>query len=220
MVASVAPLLAPSAAAIAPVVGIEAATGGSATQQLLKLVLAQLVADAGGQAVKSGLSTVAGATAPSEYSTATVGPNKSNYFIGASPQLAREQWESGENWRRALVGLPPITATDQVMDLIAARQEKQATSLSLREQALAKVKGIIAQNLDQMNRQYDLSIAGLQGGYKVENTKQQAIGEIEKQRVASEYGVAGGMLNSAITNVYSQVPYSDSPILRQIAVPV
>lgn len=76
MVASVAPLLAPSAAAIAPVVGIEAATGGSATQQLLKLVLAQLVADAGGQAVKSGLSTVAGATAPSEYSTATVGPNK------------------------------------------------------------------------------------------------------------------------------------------------
>jgi hypothetical protein len=32
--------------------------------------------------------------------------------------------------------------------------------------------------------------------------------------------VAGGMLNSAITNVFSQVPYSDSPILRQIAIPV
>jgi hypothetical protein len=71
-----------------------------------------------------------------------------------------------------------------------------------------------------MERQYDQSIAGLQGQYKVENTKQEQIGQIEKQRVASEYGVAGGMLNSAITNVFSQVPYSDSPILRQIAVPV
>ena len=220
MVASVAPLLAPSAAAIAPVVGIEAATGGSATQHLLQLVIAQLIADAGGQAVRSGLSTMAGAVAPSEYSTATVGPNKGNYFLGASPHLAREQWEPGENWRRFLTGRKPVTPTDQVMDLIAARQERQATSLSLREQALAKVKGVIAQNLEQMNRQYDLSIRGLQDQYVVENTKQQQIGKIEEQQVASRYGLAGDVLNSAIANVYSKEPYADSSVLRQLATPV
>jgi len=220
MVASVAPLLAPSAAAVAPVMGIEAATGGSATQQLLKLVLAQVIADAGGQTIKSGLNSISAAAAPSAYSPVSVTPNTGRYFIGAAPALNREPWEESVNFRRIFFGLPPVKSTSEVIDEAVTRQERQANSLSLREQALAKVKGIIAQNLEQMNRQYDLSIEGLQGGYRVENTKQQAIGEIEKQRVASEYGVAGGLLNSVMANVYSQVPYSDSPVLRQIAVPV
>jgi hypothetical protein len=164
--------------------------------------------------------------APADTSAVSVGPNKSNYFTGSNPYLQREPTEFQENFKRALarkflgLDLPNIDTTKSVYNTLVEKAEQQATSLSLREQALAKVKGEIAYHQAQMERQYDQAIAGLQGQYKVENTKQEQIGQIEKQRVASEYGAAGGMLNSAITNVFSQVPYSDSPIIRQIAVPV
>ena len=220
MVASVAPLLAPSAAAVAPVMGIEAATGGSAVQQLARLVLSQVIADAGGQAIRSGLNSVSGATAPSEYSPANVAPDKSKYFIGIAPVLNRERWEVNENFKRKLLGLPPVASTSVVIDEAVARQEQQANSLSAREKSILETKGKIAQYLAQMNRQYDLSIENAQGNYRVENTKQQQIGEIEKERVRSQYGLAGDVLNSSIANIYSKDPYSDSSVLRQLATPV
>jgi len=222
------PLLVPAANALAPLVGVEAATaagGGNALNQIMQLLLAQTAASVTDQAVRSGLGATAAATAPSDYSTASVGPSKSSYFLGSAPYIAREQYESAENFKRGVlrkfgIDIPNVTSTSDVYAELRRSAEEQATSLSRREQELARVKGEIAYHQAQMERQYDQSIAGLQGQYKVENTKQEQIGQIEKQRVASEYGVAGGMLNSAITNVFSQVPYSDSPILRQIAVPV
>jgi hypothetical protein len=226
---TVTPLLAPAATALAPLVGVEAATaagGSSAFNQLMQLLLAQTAASVTDQAARSGLAAITSAVAPADTSAVSVGPNKSNYFTGSNPYLQREPTEFQENFKRALarkflgLDLPNIDTTKSVYNTLVEKAEQQATSLSLREQALAKVKGEIAYHQAQMERQYDQAIAGLQGQYKVENTKQEQIGQIEKQRVASEYGVAGGMLNSAITNVFSQVPYSDSPILRQIAVPV
>jgi hypothetical protein len=226
---TVTPLLAPAATALAPLVGVEAATaagGSSAFNQLMQLLLAQTAASVTDQAARSGLAAITSAVAPADTSAVSVGPNKSNYFTGSNPYLQREPTEFQENFKRALarkflgLDLPNIDTTKSVYNTLVEKAEQQATSLSLREQALAKVKGEIAYHQAQMERQYDQSIAGLQGQYKVENTKQEQIGQIEKQRVASEYGVAGGMLNSAITNVFSQVPYSDSPILRQIAIPV
>jgi len=222
------PLLVPAANALAPLVGVEAATaagGGNALNQIMQLLLAQTAASVTDQAVRSGLGATAAATAPSDYSTASVGPNKSSYFLGSAPYIAREQYESAENFKRGVlrklgIDIPNVTSTSDVYAELRRSAEEQATSLSRREQELARVQGEIAYHREQMNRQYDQAIAGLQGQYKVENTKQEQIGQIEKQRVASEYGAAGGMLNSAITNVFSQVPYSDSPILRQIAVPV
>jgi hypothetical protein len=200
--------------------GIEAATGGSAVQQLARLVLSQVIADAGGQAIRSGLNSVSGATAPSEYSPANVAPDKSKYFIGIAPVLNRERWEVNENFRRKLLGLPPVASTSVVIDEAVARQEQQANSLSAREKSILETKGKIAQYLAQMNRQYDLSIENAQGNYRVENTKQQQIGEIEKERVRSQYGLAGDVLNSSIANIYSKDPYSDSSVLRQLATPV
>jgi len=226
---TVTPLLAPAATALAPLVGVEAATaagGSSAFNQLMQLLLAQTAASVTDQAARSGLAAITSAVAPADTSAVSVGPNKSNYFTGSNPYLQREPTEFQENFKRALarkflgLDLPNIDTTKSVYNTLVEKAEQQATSLSLREQALAKLKGEIAYRQAQMERQFDQSIAGLQGQYKVENTKQEQIGQIEKQRVASEYGVAGGMLNSAITNVFSQVPYSDSPILRQIAIPV
>jgi len=226
---TVTPLLAPAATALAPLVGVEAATaagGGNALSQIMQLLLAQTAASITDQAARSSLGAITSAVAPADTSAVSVGPNKSNYFTGSNPYLQREPTEFQENFKRALarkflgLDLPNIDTTKSVYNTLVEKAEQQATSLSLREQALAKVKGEIAYHQAQMERQYDQAIAGLQGQYKVENTKQEQIGQIEKQRVASEYGAAGGMLNSAITNVFSQVPYSDSPILRQIAIPV
>jgi hypothetical protein len=222
------PLLVPAANALAPLVGVEAAAaagGGNALNQIMQLLLAQTAAGVTNQVIQSGLGAATSATAPGDTSAVSVGPNKSNYFLGSSPYLNREQTEFRENFKRSLlrklgIDIPDVTSTSDVYAELRRSAEEQATSLSRREQELARVKGEIAYHQAQMERQYDQSIAGLQGQYKVENTKQEQIGQIEKQRVASEYGVAGGMLNSAITNVFSQVPYSDSPILRQIAVPV
>ncbi|NBR24047.1 MAG: hypothetical protein EBU08_09815 [Micrococcales bacterium] len=228
---TVTPLLASAATALAPLVGVEAATaagGSSAFNQLMQLFLANTAANLTDQAARSGIGAITAATAPGEISPVSVGPNKSNYFLGSAPYFQQQQTEFSENFKRKLLNhflaekdqLPAIPSAQEVYKTLQDTAEAQATSLSLREQALAKLKGEIAYRKEQMERQFDQSIAGLQGQYKVENTKQEQIGQIEKQRVASEYGAAGGMLNSAIANVFSQVPYSDSPILRQIAVPV
>jgi hypothetical protein len=214
--AAAAPLAVPAVAAAAP-----AAAGGVET-------LGALVKMFGVQGVIELLSgQVAKSTAPGQYATAPIGENRSNYFIGADPILAREQFEDNVNFKRALLGLPPVKSTDKFTKDLEDLRERQAQSLSARERQKISLEGTLAQQLASLQGEIGLKRAGLERGYDVtlkgydlEQEKQKQIGAIEQQKVSSTFDAAQRLLDSTITQLYGATPYARNPDLQQIATPV
>ena len=214
--AAAAPLAVPAVAAAAP-----AAAGGVET-------LGALVKMFGVQGVIELLTgQVAKSTAPGQYATAPVGENRSNYFIGADPILAREQFEDNVNFKRALLGLPPVKSTDKFTKDLEDLRERQAQSLSARERQKISLEGTLAQQLASLQGEIGLKRAGLERGYDVtlkgydlEQEKQKQIGAIEQQKVSSTFDAAQRLLDSTITQLYGATPYARNPDLQQIATPV
>ena len=212
--AAAAPLAAPAVAAVAPAaagVGIEALVKMFGIQGAIELVSRQ----------------VAKSAAPGAYATAPVGENRSNYFIGANPIISREQFEDNVNFKRALVGLPPIKSTDKFTKDLEDLRERQAQSLSARERQMIGLKGTLEQQLEALKGEIGLKRAGLERGYDVtlkgydlEQEKQKQIGAIEQEKVSSTFDAAQRLLDSTITQLYGATPYARNPDLQQIATPV
>ena len=209
-----APLAAPAVAAAAPAaagVGLEALVKMFGIQGAIELLSRQ----------------VAKSAAPGEYATAPVGENRSNYFIGANPIIAREQFEDTVNFKRALLGLPPIKSTDKFTKDLEDLRERQAQSLRAAERQMTGLKGSLEQQLEALKGEIGLKRAGLERGYDVtlkgydlEQEKQKQIGAIEQQKVSSTFDAAQRLLDSTITQLYGATPYARNPDLQQIATPV
>ena len=212
--AAAAPLAAPAVAAAAPAaagVGLEALVKMFGIQGAIELLSRQ----------------VAKSAAPGEYATAPVGENRSNYFIGANPIIAREQFEDTVNFKRALLGLPPIKSTDKFTKDLEDLRERQAQSLSARERQMIGLKGSLEQQLAALQGEIGMKRAGLERGYDVtlkgydlEQEKQKQIGAIEQQKVSSTFDAAQRLLDSTITQLYGATPYARNPDLQQVATPV
>ena len=212
--AAAAPLAAPAVAAAAPAaagVGLEALVKMFGIQGAIELLSRQ----------------VAKSAAPGEYATAPVGENRSNYFIGANPIIAREQFEDTVNFKRALLGLPPIKSTDKFTKDLEDLRERQAQSLSAREREMTGLKGSLEQQLAALQGEIGLKRVGLERGfdvtlkgYDLEQEKQKQIGAIEQQKVSSTFDAAQRLLDSTITQLYGATPYARNPDLQQVATPV
>jgi len=214
-----APLAVPAAAAAAPVVadiGIQAIVKMLGVEGLLKLVTEK----------------VAKSAAPSEYAIASVGENKSPYFIGENVALAREQYESEENARRRFlrafgVDIPDLKPTSKFLSESRELKELQAQSYASRMRQEISLKGELEQQLAALQGEIGLKRAGLERGYDVtlkgydlEQEKQKQIGAIEQQKVSSTFDAAQRLLDSTITQLYGATPYARNPDLQQIATPV
>ena len=214
-----APLAVPAAAAAAPVVadiGMEAIVKMLGVEGLLKLVTEK----------------VAKSAAPSEYAIASVGENKSPYFIGENVALAREQFESRENANRRFlrafgVDIPDLKPTSKFLSESEKLKERQAQSYASRMRQEISLKGELEQQLAALQGEIGLKRAGLERGYDVtlkgydlEQEKQKQIGAIEQQKVSSTFDAAQRLLDSTITQIYGATPYARNPDLQQIATPV
>jgi hypothetical protein len=218
--AAAAPLAAPAVAA-----GVESGALGSLIKMLGVQTVTELLA-------QKAAGAFGGATAPSTYATAPVGENKSNYFIGANPYLAREQYESSENFKRKLlrglgIDIPPVTSTSEVLSDVEQQTLRLAENLSARERQMIGLKGTLEQQLAALQGEIGLKRAGLERGYDVtlkgydlEQEKQKQIGAIEQQKVSSTFDAAQRLLDSTITQLYGATPYARNPDLQQIATPV
>ena len=217
--AAAAPLAAPAvAAAAAPA---EFAALGSLVKMFGVQGVIELVT---GELAKS--------AAPGQYATAPVGENRSNYFTGANPYLAREQFEDPVNSKRRFlralgIDIPDLKPTSEVMREIEQQTERQAQSLRVAERQMTGLKGSLEQQLEALKGEIGLKRAGLERGYDVtlkgydlEQEKQKQIGEIEKQKVSSTFDAAQRLLDSTITQLYGATPYARNPDLQQIATPV
>ena len=216
--AAAAPLAAPAVAAAAPA---EFAALGSLVKMFGVQGVIELVT---GELAKS--------AAPGQYATAPVGENRSNYFMGANPYLAREQYESPENSKRRFlrafgIDIPDLKSTSEVMREVEEQTKRQAENLSARERQMTGLKGSLEQQLEALKGEIGLKRAGLERGYDVtlkgydlEQEKQRQIGAIEQQKVSSTFDAAQRLLDSTITQLYGATPYARNPDLQQVATPV
>ena len=223
------PLIAAEVAAAPAAAATAAATTGGGLAALIKTLGLQTVTELLAQKAAGAFG---GSIAPSQYVPASVGENKSNYFIGANPYIAREEYEAGENYKRAIlrkfgIDLPNVTSTKEVIAEIEKLTEKQAQSLSARERQKISLEGSLAQQLAALQGEIGLKRAELERGYDValkgydlEEVKQKAIGDIEKQKYSSAYDAAKTLLNSTIDAISGPGPYANNPDLRQVATPV
>ena len=213
-----APALAPAAATAAT------AGGGELLVQLLKTLGVQTATELLAQ-------KAAGAFSPAAYVPASVDENTGKYFLPTNTYLNREQFEDQVNFKRRLLGLPPVESTPEVYRRLEEARERQAESLSARERMLKELAGQIAfkqQELvggqtfkqAQMEKEFEQARVGLERGFSLEEVKQKAIGDIEQQKYSSAYDAAKTLLNSTITAISGQGSYANNPDLRQVATPV
>lgn len=220
----------PAAAAVAPLAPAVAAGGGmEAITALIKTLGVQTVTELLAQKAAGAFG---GATAPSAYAAAPVGENKSNYFIGANPYLAREQYESSENFKRKLlrglgIDISDVAPTSEVLSAVEEQTLRLAENLSARERQMTGLKGSLEQQLTALQGEIGLKRAGLERGfdvtlkgYDLEQEKQRQIGAIEQEKVSSTFDAAQRLLDSTITQLYGATPYARNPDLQQIATPV
>ena len=212
------PALAPAGAAAATVGGREMVV------QLIKTLGIQGFAELFAQ-------QATGAFSPAAYAPASVDENTGKYFLPTNIYLNREQSEFKENFKRRLLGLPPVESTPEVYKRLEETRERQAESLSARERMLKELAGQIAfkqQELvggqtfkqAQMEKEFEQARVGLERGFSLEEVKQKAIGDIERQKYSSAYDAAKTLLNSTITAISGQGSYANNPDLRQVATPV
>ncbi|NDA90784.1 MAG: hypothetical protein EBY20_07800 [Alphaproteobacteria bacterium] len=184
---------------------------------------------------------VISATAPSSNSPVAVQPNSGNYFLGSAPFLRYEtNYRNEENKNRAVLrrlfnikydDLPNVDTTAEFMQDIEQTQQRQAEQLNLRQIQELKARGMQERMLAQlkadkefkrieMEKGADLARTGLERGFSLEEVKQKAIGDIEKQKYSSAYDAAKTLLNSTIDAISGPGPYANNPDLRQVATPV
>ena len=196
--------------------------GGELLVQLLKTLGVQTATELLAQ-------KAAGAFSPAAYASA--GENTGKYFLGSNTYLNREQFEAEENFKRRLLGLPPVESTPDVYKRLEETRERQAESLRASERMLKELAGQIAfkqQELvggqtfkqAQMEKEFEQARVGLERGFSLEEVKQKAIGDIEQQKYSSAYDAAKTLLNSTITAISGQGSYANNPDLRQVATPV
>lgn len=220
----------PAAAAAAPLAPAVAAGGGmEAITALIKMLGVQTVTELLAQKAAGAFG---GATAPSAYAAAPVGENKSNYFMGVNPRLAREQYERSENFKSKLlrglgIDIPDIAPTSEVLYDAEKQTLRLAENLSARERQMIRLKGSLEQQLAALQGEIGLKRAGLERGfdvtlkgYDLEQEKQRQIGAIEQQKVSSTFDAAQRLLDSTITQLYGATPYARNPDLQQVATPV
>jgi len=196
--------------------------GGELLVQLLKTLGVQTATELLAQ-------KAAGAFSPAAYASA--GENTGKYFLGSNTYLNREQFEAEENFKRRLLGLPPVESTPEVYKRLEETKERQAENIGARERRLKELAGQIAfkqQELvggqtfkqAQMEKEFEQARVGLERGFSLEEVKQKAIGDIEQQKYSSAYDAAKTLLNSTITAISGQGSYANNPDLRQVATPV
>jgi hypothetical protein len=178
------------------------------------------------------------ATAPSPYSPVGVQANSGNYFLGPAPFLNYEtSYRNQENRNRAFINkilgldLPEVATTAEFTQDIEQSQKRQAEELNVRKIKELQAIGMQERMLEQlkadkefkrieMEKGADLARTGLERGFSLEEVKQKAIGDIERQKYTSAYDAAKTLLNSTITAISGQGSYANNPDLRQVATPV
>lgn len=112
-----------------------------------------------------------------------------------------------EAYNRALAGmipgvgegfvekLPPLLSPEEFFDLQYTQAEGAAEGLAQRERALESLKGELG----------------------IEKVKAEKLGDIEREKVARQYGLAQGVLESAISNILAQPNLTGSAVLSEVA---
>ncbi len=197
----VAPAVAAAAAApaLASAAAPAAAAGGNA---MLEGIIANLVAGIATQGADKLLFNPAGsAMGPSTLQTETA-LGRSNYFISPAQQLEAEKYLAGERVKRALLGLIP--GMGDVLPPVPTREELVGGFVD------GEFVGQAA-----LQREKIRALADAQA--KVESQKVTSLGDVQRQRLQSQYGAASNLLDSAIKNIAFRDRIESADTLTELA---
>jgi len=170
-------------------------------------VAAELIGGGISRGFESLMGGVSGAVGPTETMPPKATPGGGKGFIrSAGDYEAYQRYINGESFRRAALTkipggealvsqLPPLLSPEEFFNLQYEQAESAAEAMSERERALAALRG----QLD------------------IEKVKQEKIGDIERAKVEQGYGLARGVLESAIENVLAKPNLAGSPVLVEAA---
>ena len=183
---------------------VSAVGGQTVGKEVLGNLLANLITG-GGAAALGALSGGATQALNAPVGAPVASRGKGGYFVSPADMLNLQQYVDKENFRRGLLGLPPLDASSMLSEQIG-RAEQQAESLGRRERAkIGLEKG------------YGLAETGLLGQLGIEKTESQALGNIQQQKIKSGYEAASNLLETAIQEMYATPNFDKSPVLSELA---
>jgi hypothetical protein len=224
----------PALAAAAPAAAPVAAAGSN---EVLKGIIANLVANVASQGVEKLLfGPGGGALGPSSYQTADP-MGRSNYFTTPNYGLAYEQYAGPEQLKRAFLSLipgisdklRPLPTREEIVGGFvdgefvgqAALTEAQAQSLTAREIARIRAEkeydyaARLAEAQAGIQKEKIRALADAQA--KVESQKVSSLGEVQGQRLQSQYEAASNLLESAIKNIAFRDKIESANTLTELA---
>lgn len=151
-----------------------------------------------------------GGAAPQSASLGTPTPTTgkgAGFFRSAADYADYVRQYQQEAYNRALAGmipgvgesfvekLPPLLSPEEFFDLQYTQAEGAAEGLAQRERALEALRGELG----------------------IEKVKAEKLGDIEREKVARQYGLAQGVLESAISNILAQPNLTGSAVLTEVA---
>jgi hypothetical protein len=156
-------------------------------------------------------------TAPSDNS-GNSGVANSRFFINPQYELDVTRDVRADEFRsnllRGILGVipgfqdkvqPPMSAQERIQAQLE-RTERQADNLTEREIRKAQAEGLLAQQLEKIIQEATTERAGIQAG-----------ADVQKQRLASSYQYAQGVLENAINGVLSNAINKDRSTETQLA---
>lgn len=197
-----------------------AAAGQGGMRAVGTAILGEVLGNLISNRIPQGVAGVAeSVSAPPPLGSAGFSP-AGKYFLGTEAGVGYEQLLSKELPRRALInylsqmfGGGPVfeemPSTGEFLADALARQTFQARDLTERE--IAKIRA---------EKEYDYLARALESQAGVKRQELSSLGDIQRQRVASGYSAAQGLLSDAIKNVLARENLADSTVLKELATPV
>jgi len=172
------------------------------------LIAAGLLEIGGGlvSSATGGLASVAPKSPPLGTPTPTTGRG-AGFFRSAADYADYVRQYQQEAYNRALAGmipgvgesfvekLPPLLSPEEFFDLQYTQAESAAEGLAQRERALEALKGELG----------------------IEKVKAEKLGDIEREKVARQYGLAQGVLESTISTILAKPDLTGSAVLTEVA---
>jgi len=170
-----------------------------------ELIAGGLIAGAGGVFTK-----FAEGAAPQSTQLSTPAPTTgkgAGFFRSAADYADYVRQYQREAYNRALAGMIPGVGSEFVEKLPPLLSPEQFFNLQY-SQAEAAAEGLAARTRAE---------TALKGELDIERTKAEKLGDIEREKVARQYGLAQGVLESTISNILAQPNLTGSAVLTEVA---
>ncbi len=102
--------------------------------------------------------------------------------------------------------LPPLESTAAAGERVQARQSRAMDEANLREIALRRAEGLLAQQLEGIIQAAQTERTGITEQASTQRQQISSLADIQRQRVESSYGMAKDLLGNTVSGILGTIP--------------